>query len=513
MHLRADRRAPVCGAARFRAARGLRQARQRSRPAHRRRRRDGQRRHRPSPGRDLRSAHLPRQQPVEVLCERRLRADQARLREEPLPALPARVRRRTLGRLRSAARGTAGPRGRAGPRDDEEAAAGGGGRAAASHRGGGQARAARAAGPEPAVRLRQHDGRQPRHAGRPAPEAGARGRGRAPRLGPLTAPSPTSGRRPSDSTPTGGISMRVLAALVLGVLGLWPSFAAAQTIKLGAVVPLTGRYGAGGAQVRSGYEIAVEQINAAGGGTVAGKKMPLELILLDDESDATKTVVIFQEKTDWGKEMATAWTEAGRAAGYTATVGEYSPGAKDFSDLILKAKAANADAVFALPTPPDGMTIVKQMKELGYTPKLALFIRAPDAIVWSKNLGKDGDWMVLAAGWHHAGKAPGVKELNDAHEKKYGRATDPISGPSYACVQIAAAAGAKTGSLDHAKVRDAIPPTDMTTVIGPVKFRPDGTGIVQQAFLQWQNGKQELVWPKEFATAPLAYPAPPFAKR
>src|SRR3989475_158886 len=390
--------------------------------------------------------------------------------------------------------------------------------------------------------------------------------------------------------------MRVLAALVLGVLGLWPSFAAAQTIKLGAVVPLTGRYGAGGAQVRSGYEIAVEQINAAGGVTVAGKKMPLELILLDDESDATKTVarleslasqgvvaylggfgsdlhaaaasvaeknkipylgvafalnkvhqqgfkylfspfwkspdigqatqgllglipagerpktvVIFQEKTDWGKEMATAWTEAGRAAGYTATVGEYSPGAKDCSDLIRKAKAANADAVFALPTPPDGMTIVKQMKELGYTPKLALFIRAPDAIVWSKNLGKDGDWMVLAAGWHHAAKAPGVKELNDAHEKKYGRATDPISGPSYACVQIAAAAVAKAGSLDHAKVRDAIAATDMTTVIGPVKFRPDGTGIVQQAFLQWQNGKQELVWPKEFATAPLAYPAPPFA--
>ena len=64
----------------------------------------------------------------------------------------------------------------------------------------------------------------------------------------------------------------------------------AQSIKVGAVVPLTGRYGAGGAQVRAGYEIAVEQINAAGGVTVAGKKMPIELVLLDDESDATKTV-------------------------------------------------------------------------------------------------------------------------------------------------------------------------------------------------------------------------------
>jgi branched-chain amino acid transport system substrate-binding protein len=392
--------------------------------------------------------------------------------------------------------------------------------------------------------------------------------------------------------------MRLLAAVIFASLSFSPSLAAAQAVKLGAVVPLTGRYGAGGAQVRSGYEIAVEQINAAGGVTVAGKKMPLELILLDDESDATKTVsrleslasqgvvaylggfgsdlhaaaasvaeknkipylgvafalnrvhqqgftylfspfwkspdiahategllglipagerpktvAIFQEKTDWGKEMTTAWTEAGRAAGYTATVGEYSPGAKDFSDLILKAKAANADAVFALPTPPDGMTLVKQMKELGYTPKLALFIRAPDAVVWSKNLGKDGDWMVLAAGWHHAMRAPGVRELNEAHEKKYGRPTDPITGPAYACVQIVAAALTKAGTLDHQKLRDAIAATDATTVIGTVKFRPDGTGIVRQAFLQWQNGKQELVWPKEFATAPLAYPAPPFARR
>ncbi len=393
--------------------------------------------------------------------------------------------------------------------------------------------------------------------------------------------------------------MRILALLALAIVGAWPVAVSAQTIKVGAVVPITGRYGAGGAQVRAGYEIAVEQLNAAGGVTAGGKKMPIEFVLLDDESDATKTVsrletlaaqgvvaylggfgsdlhaaaasvaeknrvpylgvafalnkihqqgfrylfspfwkspdigqatqgllalipagerpksvAIFQEKTDWGREMATAWTEAGKGAGYQVVLnGEYAPGAKDFSDVILKAKSAKADAVFALPTPPDGMTMIKQMKELDYTPKLALFIRAPDAVVWSKNLGKDGDYMVLAAGWHHAMKGTGVKELNDAHEKKYGRPADPITGPAYACVQILAAAVTRAGSLDRDKVRDAIAATNMTTVIGPVRFRPDGTGIVQQALLQWINGKQELVWPKESATAPLAYPAPAFARR
>jgi branched-chain amino acid transport system substrate-binding protein len=396
------------------------------------------------------------------------------------------------------------------------------------------------------------------------------------------------------------VGPRSLLVLLLGAaLGVAPTLVAAQAIKVGAAVPLTGRYGAGGAQARAGYELAVEDINKQGGVTVAGKKMPLELVLLDDESDATKTVArfetlasqgvvaylgtfgsdlhaaaasvaeknkvpylgvafalhkihqqgfrylfspfwkspdigqqmvpmltsipaaerpkrvaLFMEKTDWGREMTTAWTEAGKAAGYEVVVtGEYAPGAKDYSDIILKAKAAQADAVFSIPTPPDGMTIVRQMKELGYTPKLNISIRAADSPPWTKNLGKDGDYTVLAAGWHHAMKAPGVKELNEAHEKKFGRPADPIVGPAYACVQILAAAVSRAGSLDHARVRDAVAATNTTTVIGPVTFRPDGTGIVQAAFAQWINGKQELIWPKEFATAPIAYPAPPFARR
>ena len=81
----------------------------------------------------------------------------------------------------------------------------------------------------------------------------------------------------------------ITLSLAFGLL--WFSSAViAQTIKVGAVVPLTGRYAALGAQVRAGYEIGVEQINAASGVSVGGKKMQIELIMLDDESDPTKTV-------------------------------------------------------------------------------------------------------------------------------------------------------------------------------------------------------------------------------
>jgi branched-chain amino acid transport system substrate-binding protein len=391
----------------------------------------------------------------------------------------------------------------------------------------------------------------------------------------------------------------ILLSMTIGLFGLG-SEGIAQTVKVGAVVPLTGRYAALGAQVRTGYEIGVEQTNTAGGVTVGGKKMPIELTILDDESDPTKTVArletlatqgvvaylggagsdlhaaaasigdknkipylgiafalnsihkqglrylfspfpkspdlaketfvlldgsiptaqrptkvaLFLERTDWGKEMGSAWESFAKQNGYQIVAsGEYAPGAKDFSELILKAKSAGAEAVFALPSPPDGMTIVKQMKELDFNPKAVVFIRAADPPVWSQNLGKDGDYFLLSPGWHFAARYPKVAEVNDAHQKRLNRPADPLVGPAYACVQILAEAITRAGSLDREKIRDAIAATNMTTVVGPVRFRPDGTGEVKVFFQQWLKGKQELIWPKEFATAQFGYPAPPFSQR
>jgi branched-chain amino acid transport system substrate-binding protein len=388
-------------------------------------------------------------------------------------------------------------------------------------------------------------------------------------------------------------------SIALALFGI-PFNSDAQTVKVGAVVPLTGRYAALGGQVKTGYEIGVQHINAADGVTVGGKKLQIELSMLDDESDPTKTVArmetlasqgvvaylggagsdlhaaassiadknkipylgiafalngihkqglrylfspfpkspdltnetfvfldaaisaaqrprkvaLFLERTDWGKEMGSLWESTAKKRGYQIVAnGEYAPGSKDFSDLILKAKSAGAEIVLALPSPPDGMTIVKQMKELDFNTKVNLFIRAADPPVWSQNLGKDGDYVLLSPGWHFAARYPKVAELNEAHQKLFNRPADPLVGPAYACLQILADAVTRAKTLDRDKIRDAIAATKMMTVVGPVRFRADGTGEVKVFFQQWLKGKQELVWPKEFATAPFAYPAPPFDQR
>jgi len=371
-----------------------------------------------------------------------------------------------------------------------------------------------------------------------------------------------------------------------------------DSIEIGAVVPLTGRYGAGGEQVKNGYELAVDDINKAGGVDVGGTKIPFKLTVLDDASDPTQTVqrletlntdnkvvaylggfgsdlhaaaagvaeknkipyigvafalqkvheqgfkylfspfpkspslavvtfdmldtlspkpakiAIFAEKTDWGAELSNLWKEQAAKRSYTIVAeAQYSPGAKDFSSVILPAKTAGAEVVLAVPNPPDGLALIKQMKEVDFNPGLAIFIRAADGLSWGTNLGKDGDFVMNMPGWNPAVTFSGAQEMAQSYQTQYGKSAEATSGPAYAAVQILADALTRAGSLDRDKIRDAIAATDMSTVIGPVKFNPDGTGQVITVINQWQDGKQVLVWPPDQTTNKIAYPATKWSER
>jgi branched-chain amino acid transport system substrate-binding protein len=152
-------------------------------------------------------------------------------------------------------------------------------------------------------------------------------------------------------------------------------------------------------------------------------------------------VAIFQEKTDWGVEQGTLWKAEAAKNGYTVVVAEeYVFGNTDFVAMINKAKAAGAETLLALPNQPSGEALFKQMVELGWTPKFSLIIRAPENVTWGKNLGKNGDYVTIFPGWHNAMKFPGVDKLNAAYQAEFKRPADLLTGPSYACVQILAAA-------------------------------------------------------------------------
>ena len=222
------------------------------------------------------------------------------------------------------------------------------------------------------------------------------------------------------------------------------------------------------------------------------------------KSQRPSRVTVFAEKTDWGEELMRLTPDAAKKRGYTIVATKsYAVGTKDLSSLIISAKSADADIVLGVPTPPDGITLMRQIKELDYNPKVVIFWRAAGTPLWPANLKQDGDYVCYISNWDHNFKYPGCNELVAAYKTKHNKLPAVTVGVTYSCVQILADAIKRAGTLDSNKIRDAMVTTDMTTVQGPVKFRPDGVGITPVANMQWQKGVSQVVYHEKYMTSPL----------
>jgi branched-chain amino acid transport system substrate-binding protein len=227
-------------------------------------------------------------------------------------------------------------------------------------------------------------------------------------------------------------------------------------------------------------------------------------------------IAFFEIQEEWGVATGRYLRDFAGKRGYTIVTHEkYDMSARDFSSLIVSAKTAGADALYTTPSPPQGIALIKQMKEVDYSPKFAYIMRASDGVMWSKNLGKDGDYVCHSGGWDYHLNLPGVKKFNDDYKAAYGGFPEPPTGSAYVCVQVLADALERAGTLNRDKVRDAMAATNVMTIMGPMKFKANGRGEGKylHTMSQWQNGQDQLVWPKDQASAPLAYPMPPWNKR
>ena len=104
-----------------------------------------------------------------------------------------------------------------------------------------------------------------------------------------------------------------------------------ETLKIGAVGPLTGGYANYGLSVKSGAEIAVQEINAAGG--VGGKQ--IELNFQDSQGDPESATAAYGKLMDWGMEVSMGGVFSGETASVTAA-------ARD-DDMFLLTPTGSAD--------------------------------------------------------------------------------------------------------------------------------------------------------------------------
>ena len=200
------------------------------------------------------------------------------------------------------------------------------------------------------------------------------------------------------------------------------------------------------------------------------------------------------------------------APGHGVTIvsnGKYKANEPDLTPLIREAQAAGAEVVFSAPNTADGITLLKQIREVGYKPKAIAELRGADDRSWGQ-IGSLGDYVIGSLNFFHTWKFPGVDKLNAAYKAKFGGDTFPEAGEGYACVQVIADVITRAGTLDRVKLRDTLSSTkNLMTVMGPVTFRPDGgRDNPPTANYQWQKGNQVLVYPQNLATGKLVYPYP-----
>jgi branched-chain amino acid transport system substrate-binding protein len=229
-----------------------------------------------------------------------------------------------------------------------------------------------------------------------------------------------------------------------------------------------------------------------------------------------KTVAIWEEATEHGHENAEYMAGYCKEYGYEIVLREkYLPGA-DFTSLIMKTKALKPDVVMSLPTGADAINMIRQSKELDFSPNKCWALTYGTAMGgFGKELGKDANYVFAVVPYHKS--LPFSVNAQIVREYITETGMEPVLlGNWYAQVQILADAIERAGKLDHEAIRDALLETDLMTTMGRVRFEPDGRlkdSWENTYILQWQNGKLELVYPYDLATSKVWYPTPTWGAR
>ena len=225
------------------------------------------------------------------------------------------------------------------------------------------------------------------------------------------------------------------------------------------------------------------------------------------------SVYILHENTAFGTGGAEAFQKTCEKLGFKVLdVKSYSAGAVDFKPLLQNAKKANPDIVYMISYVMDAALLMKQAREINFTPKLFVGAGAGYTMpAFKENAGDAANRVVSATLWHQSLPIPGATEYYDNYIKKYGGdGPDYHGAEAYAAGQVVAQVLKNTEDYTSEGLKKALDKVDMQTVFGPVKFTSYDSKIHQNKMdtyvVQWIDGSLKLIWPKDLANAQFEYP-------
>ncbi|MEW6663825.1 MAG: amino acid ABC transporter substrate-binding protein [Thermodesulfobacteriota bacterium] len=216
-------------------------------------------------------------------------------------------------------------------------------------------------------------------------------------------------------------------------------------------------------------------------------------------ADKPKKPALLMEDTFDGRAFAGLFRSIAQKFGYQFALDEaLVVGSKDYSAQILKAKQLGVDAILIFTSDSDCITFVRQMKEARFSVSYLHGWKGTWAGEFWKALGKDAEYILCDGFWSMDFPFPGAKGLGERYFKDFNKYSVSV-GAIYALCQILFQAIEKAGTLDGAKVRQAVLDNTFETVMGRVKYGPNGVALFTSTASQWSKGKQMTVYPFDLA--------------
>jgi branched-chain amino acid transport system substrate-binding protein len=242
-----------------------------------------------------------------------------------------------------------------------------------------------------------------------------------------------------------------------------------------------------------------------------------------------RTIALIYEHSPFSRAAVKGASELARKRGLQVVFTEaYPTGNTEFAAILTKARSAIPDAFGAATRGLDAEAVTRQIKALDMNPKMYAVTIGGALPRFYETLGRNAEFVYVPSEWEPelvtlragglipiARQYPGARELVEAHHREYpGVDLSYHTAGGYGGCQVLAEAVKRAGSLDGAKIRDAILKLEFNTVFGAFRVDPDGLQIAHKLVLfQWQDGKKVIVWPEELAPGSPRFPTPAWGQR
>jgi len=238
--------------------------------------------------------------------------------------------------------------------------------------------------------------------------------------------------------------------------------------------------------------------------------------LADLADPKPKTTAIVSADDGFSKTAAAAGKDAAVKQGMNVVATEFVPnGTTDVSAALTRIRGQKPDVILGSVHLAEGVAIVRQSRELGVKPVAFGETVAPPTPDFVSTLGSAAEGVLGSSQWtvQTEGSDPWfgtAKNYAATFMAAYQRAPEYHNAEATAACLGLVEGIQHAGSLDPAKVRDAVAALDEPSFFGPLRFDPSGKNVSKpMSVIQIQDGQAVTVWPKGADTAKLRWPANP----